>query len=87
MATATETSTASSRNLIMDIPVLLSVELGQAQMEVREMLALSPGSVIELNKSENDPVDLMVNGRLIARGEVVLVNDSLGVKIIEIING
>jgi flagellar motor switch protein FliN/FliY len=83
---ATETATPSSRNLIMDIPVLLSVELGQAQLEVREMLALTSGSVIELNKSENDPVDLMVNGRLIARGQVVLVNDSLGVKIIEIIN-
>ncbi len=76
----------ASRNLVMDIPVSLSVELGQTQLEVRDVLSLGAGSVIELNKLQEEPVDVRVNGRLIARGEVVLVKNSLAVKISELIN-
>jgi flagellar motor switch protein FliN/FliY len=75
----------ASKNLVMDIPVSLSVELGQTQMEVREVLNLGTGSVIELNKLQEEPVDLRINGRLIARGEVVLIKNSLAVKISELI--
>ncbi|HEX4141003.1 MAG TPA: flagellar motor switch protein FliN [Candidatus Methylacidiphilales bacterium] len=71
----------------MDIPVSLSVELGQTQLEVREVLNLAAGSVIELNKLQEEPVDLRINGRLIARGEVVLVKNSLAVKISELVSG
>lgn len=75
----------TSKNLVMDIPVSLSVELGQTQMEVREVLNLGAGSVIELNKLQEEPVDLRINGRLIARGEVVLIKNNLAVKISELI--
>ncbi len=71
----------------MDIPVSLSVELGQTQLEVRDVLGLGVGSVIELNKLQEEPVDVRINGRLIARGEVVLVKNNLAVKISEIITG
>ncbi len=84
---ATETTQSNTKNLVMDIPVSLSVELGQTQLEVRDVLNLGPGSVIELNKLQEEPVDVRINGRLIARGEIVLVKNNLAVKITELING
>jgi flagellar motor switch protein FliN/FliY len=83
----TETLPSSTRNLVMDIPVSLSVELGQTQLEVRDVLNLAAGSIIELNKLQEEPVDIRINGRLIARGEVVLVKNNLAVKISELISG
>jgi flagellar motor switch protein FliN/FliY len=80
-----DNSPTASKNLVMDIPVSLSVELGQTQMEVRDVLNLGTGSVIELNKLQEEPVDLRINGRLIARGEVVLIKNNLAVKISELI--
>jgi len=82
-----EATQASPRNLVMDIPVSLSVELGQTQLEVRDVLNLGIGSVIELNKLQEEPVDVRINGRLIARGEIVLVKNNLAVKITELISG
>ena len=79
-----ETLAGAQRDLVMDIPVSLSVELGQTQLEVREVLALGAGSVIELNKLQEEPVDIRINGRLIARGEIVLVKNNLAVKITEL---
>jgi flagellar motor switch protein FliN/FliY len=79
-----ETLASAQRDLVMDIPVSLSVELGQTQLEVREVLALGAGSVIELNKLQEEPVDIRINGRLIARGEIVLVKNNLAVKITEL---
>jgi len=84
---ATETLQTSSRDLVMDIPVSLSVELGQTQLEVRDVLGLGAGSVIELNKLQEEPVDVRINGRLIARGKIVLVKNNLAVKISELISG
>ena len=81
-----ETAPAAQRDLVMDIPVSLSVELGQTQLEVRDVLALGAGSVIELNKLQEEPVDIRINGRLIARGEIVLVKNNLAVKITELAN-
>jgi len=83
---STETLPAGHRDLVMDIPVSLSVELGQTQLEVRDVLALAAGSVIELNKLQEEPVDIRINGRLIARGEIVLVKNNLAVKITELAN-
>jgi flagellar motor switch protein FliN/FliY len=80
-----DNSPTTSKNLVMDIPVSLSVELGQTQMEVREVLNLGAGSVIELNKLQDELVDLRINGRLIARGEVVLIKNNLAVKISELV--
>lgn len=70
--------------VIMDIPVGLSVELGRTQMQVRDIMGLAPGTVIELEKKSDEPVELYVNGRLIGKGEVVIVNDALGIKITEV---
>ena len=81
-----DTVPAAQRDLVMDIPVSLSVELGQTQLEVRDVLALGAGSVIELNKLQEEPVDIRINGRLIARGEIVLVKNNLAVKITELAN-
>jgi flagellar motor switch protein FliN/FliY len=80
-----ESTSPSRNNLVMDIPVSLSVELGQTQMEVRDVLNLGTGSVIELNKLQEEPVDLRINGRLIARGEVVIIKNNLAVKISELV--
>jgi flagellar motor switch protein FliN/FliY len=77
----------ASRSLVMDIPVSLTVELGQTQLEVRDVLNLAAGSVVELNRPQEEPVDIRINGRLIARGEIVLVKNNLAVKISELVSG
>ncbi|HEY8964864.1 MAG TPA: flagellar motor switch protein FliN [Candidatus Methylacidiphilales bacterium] len=71
-------------DLVMDIMVGLSVELGRAQMKVRDVMALSSGTVLQLDKKVDENVDLYVNGKLIGRGEVVVVDESLGIKITEV---
>ena len=76
--------TASGMNMIMDVPVQLSVELGRAKMSLREVMELREGSVIPLNKSAGEPISLYVNEQLVARGEIVLVEDFLGVRILEL---
>lgn len=73
----------SGMNLILDVPVQLSVELGRTRMSLREVMELREGSVIPLNKSAGEPVSLYVNEQLVARGEIVLVEDFLGVRITE----
>lgn len=82
-----EAPQTASRNLVMDIPVSLSVELGQTQLEVRDVLNLAAGSIVELNRPQEEPVDIRINGRLIARGEIVLVKNNLAVKISELVAG
>ncbi|MDE1171507.1 MAG: flagellar motor switch protein FliN [Verrucomicrobium sp.] len=71
-------------DLVMDIMVGLSVELGRAQMKVRDIVALTSGTVVQLDKKVDENVDLYVNGKLIGRGEVVMVDESLGIKITEV---
>jgi flagellar motor switch protein FliN/FliY len=72
-------------NLVLDVPVSLSVELGGSQLPMRDVLQLNIGSVVQLDKAADAPVNLSVNGKLIARGEVVIIEDHYGVKITEII--
>jgi flagellar motor switch protein FliN/FliY len=72
-------------NFALDIPFNLTIELGSCQLPMREVLQLSVGSVVELEKAADAPVELSVNGKLIARGEVVVLEDHYGVKIIEVI--
>ncbi len=72
--------------LIMDVPLQVSVELGSTKMRIKEILELGVGSVIELDKLASDPVDVYVNGRLIARGEVVVIDETFGIKITDIIS-
>ncbi|MBI5386136.1 MAG: flagellar motor switch protein FliN [Verrucomicrobia bacterium] len=71
-------------DVLLDVPVNLSVELGSCQLAMRDVLQLNSGSVVQLEKSSEAPVDLFVNGKLVARGEVVVIEDRFGVKITEI---
>lgn len=71
--------------LMLDLPLDVTVELGAATLQLGEALALVPGSIIELNRLPGEPLDMHINGRLVARGEVVVVNDSLGLRVTEII--
>jgi flagellar motor switch protein FliN/FliY len=81
---------ASSGNeqldLVMDIPVTLSVELGRTRIQIRELLQLAQGSVVDLDRLAGEPMDVLVNGFLIARGEVVLVNDKFGIRLTDIVS-
>ena len=77
--------TPQNLEVLFDIPVQLSVELGSTQLPMKEVLQLEIGSVIPLDKQAEDPVDLYVNDKFVARGEVVVVDDHFGIKITEII--
>ena len=72
--------------LLLDVRVRLSVQLGRAQLSIREVLGLGPGSVVELDKPANEPVDILVNDRLIAHGEVVVVDENFGIRVLDIVS-
>jgi flagellar motor switch protein FliN/FliY len=80
------TENPANLNLVLDVPVSLTIELGSCQLPMREVLQLGVGSVVQLDKSADAPVELSVNGKLIARGEVVVIEDRFGVKITEVIS-
>ncbi len=83
---ATESGGHGNLELILDVPLGVSVELGRVKMPVRQLLALSAGSVIELAKLAGEPLDVLINGRTVARGEAVMVNDKFGVRLTEIVS-
>jgi flagellar motor switch protein FliN/FliY len=72
-------------DFILDIPVLLTVELGRTKITIKNLLQLAQGSVVELDGLAGEPMDVLVNGCLIAQGEVVVVNDKFGVRLTDII--
>lgn len=72
-------------DMILDIPVHLSVELGRTRISIRNLLQLAHGSVVELDALAGEPMDVLVNGTLIAQGEVVVVNDKFGIRLTDII--
>ena len=72
-------------DMILDIPVQLTVELGRTKMPIKNLLQLAQGSVVELAGMAGEPLDVMINGFLIAQGEVVVVNDKLGIRLTDII--
>ncbi len=71
---------------LMDIPLEISVELGRVKMLVKDVVELGTGSIVEIEKAAGEPVDVLVNGRLVARGEVVVIEDNFGVRVTEILN-
>ena len=77
---------AQNLNLLLDIPLQVTVELGRTQRSVKEILELSNGSIIELDKLAGEPVDILVNSRLIAKGEVVVIDENFGVRVTDIIS-
>jgi flagellar motor switch protein FliN/FliY len=76
---------AKDIDFILDIPVLLTVELGRTKIAIKNLLQLAQGSVVELDGLAGEPMDVLVNGCLIAQGEVVVVNDKFGVRLTDII--
>jgi len=83
-----EAGIASDLNLdvILDVPVTLSLEVGRARIPIRNLLQLNQGSVVELERAAGEPLDLYVNGTLIAQGEVVVVNDRFGVRLTDVVS-
>jgi flagellar motor switch protein FliN/FliY len=75
----------SDLDLILDIPVQLTVELGRTKIPIRHILQLAQGSVVELDGLAGEPMDVLVNGCLIAQGEVVVVNDKFGIRLTDIV--
>ncbi|MDQ5980976.1 MAG: flagellar motor switch protein FliN [Verrucomicrobiota bacterium] len=72
-------------DIVLDVKVKVTVQLGSCQLPMRDVLELSPGSVIQLSQQANDPVGLYVNDKLVAYGEVVVVEDHFGIKITELV--
>lgn len=73
-------------DVILDIPVTMSMEIGRTQLSIRNLLQLNEGSVVELDRFAGEPMDVLVNGTLIAHGEVVVVNDKFGIRLTDVIS-
>jgi flagellar motor switch protein FliN/FliY len=84
-ADGSATRIASDLEAVFDVPVQVSAVLGRARMDIGELLKIGPGTVLELDRKVGEAIDIYVNNRLVARGEVVLVEDKLGVTMTEII--
>lgn len=85
--TGGDVATAERLNAVYDVPVRLSAVLGKVSMPVAQLLRLGRGSVVELDRKVGEPVDVYVNNRLVARGEVTIVDDHLGITMTEIVRG
>ncbi len=72
--------------VILDVPVTLAMEVGRAKLSIRNLLQLNQGSVVELDRAAGEPLDILVNGTLIAHGEVVVVNDKFGIRLTDVIS-
>ncbi len=84
-APTTASSAGNDINMILDIPVQLTVELGRTRIPIKNILQLAQGSVIELEAMAGEPMDVLVNGYLIAQGEVVVVNEKFGIRLTDIV--
>jgi len=72
--------------LVLDIPVTLSMEIGRARITIRHLLQLNQGSVVELDRLAGEPLDVLVNGTLVAHGEVVVVNEKFGIRLTDVVS-
>lgn len=84
LSQAASTSPARNIDLLMDVDLPVSIELGRTKLTISDILSLGPGSVVELNKLAGEPVDLMVNSKIVARGEVVVVDENFGLRITQL---
>ena len=80
------TSHDQNLNRILDIPLVLSAQLGNTRMLIKDLLQLGPGSIVELDKLAGEPLEVLVNERLVARGEVVMVNEKFGIRRTDVIS-
>ena len=90
-ATLSPVAAAATRNdvnidVILDVPVTLSLEVGRTRLPIRSLLQLNQGSVVELERAAGEPLDVYVNGTLVAHGEVVVVNEKFGIRLIDVIS-
>lgn len=85
-AAATRPDGDASLDVILDVSVTLSMEVGRARIPIRNLLQLNPGSVVELERAAGEPLDVYVNGTLIAHGEVVVINDRFGVRLTDVVS-
>lgn len=85
MANQENISTPDNLDLIMDVPLELTVVVGEAKKSINEVLALNSGSIVELEKTMEEPVEILINGELVAEGEIVVVDESFGVRITNIL--
>ena len=76
---------AANIDVIMDVPVTLSLEVGRTEMSVGKLLRMTQGAVVELDRNAGEPLDVMVNGALIAHGEIVVINDKFGIRLIDVV--
>jgi flagellar motor switch protein FliN/FliY len=85
-STLADASSNQRFELLLDVPLDVTVQLGRTRMTIQELLSLGPGSVVELDKVAGEPLDIIINDRLVARGEAVVVNDKFGVRITDIVS-
>lgn len=83
---AAENSEDINLDVILDVPVTISMEIGRTQINIRNLLQLNQGSVVELDRLAGEPMDVLVNGTLVAHGEVVVVNDKFGIRLTDVIS-
>jgi flagellar motor switch protein FliN/FliY len=81
-----ERSGSQNLGLLMDVSLPISIELGRTSMNIQEILSLGPGSVVELNKLAGEPVDLLVNNKIVARGEVVVIDENFGIRVTSLLS-
>jgi flagellar motor switch protein FliN/FliY len=72
--------------IIMDVPLDITVELGRTRKKIKEILEFSPGTIIDLDKLAGEPIDILVNGKFVAKGEVVVIDENFGIRITDIIS-
>ncbi len=87
-SSANDNSNPSAGNLemVLDIPVTLSLEIGRTRMRISELMALSGGSVVELHKMVDEPLDVLVNGTLVAQGEAIVVDGKFGIRLTDVVS-
>lgn len=84
-APASDARPNASLDMVIDLPVQLTVEIGRTRMLLKEVLEIANGSVLELDRGSNEPVDVLVNGRIVAKGDLTSVDDRLAVRIVELV--
>ena len=85
-AGATGTGHEMTLNLILDVEVTLALEVGRARMSVRDLLQLAPGAIVELDRLAGEPLDVLVNGVRIARGELVVIDEKFGIRLTDVVS-
>lgn len=80
-----DSSLKPNLDVIMDVPVTLSLEVGRTEMSVGKLLRLTQGAVVELDRNAGEPLDVMVNGALVAHGEIVVINDKFGIRLVDVV--